>query len=185
MALNKTALSRMSVEQLEGKLSEAKARFAEASTNLSAARQSQILKTRTIRGKASQRKKELISQILKIEKQTGKVSAQIRQIQIASNIKFSQKKAAASRKVSLRRKELRDFGSYRTSMTNYEKVLAWCDDMNVDEETLDKLLEVYEISDLAAMSGDEFYDEVNSVVITSQQEEEVEESFPDLDTIMF
>lgn len=56
MNLTKETLMRLNVEQLEGKLSEAKAKFAEAATNLSIERQKQLLKTKAIKGKTSQRK---------------------------------------------------------------------------------------------------------------------------------
>ena len=45
-------------------------------------------------------------------------------------------------------------------MTDMEKIYAWCEDMDVSEEVLERLLELYSVEDLANMSGDDFYDEV-------------------------
>ena len=49
LGLSKESLSKMSIAQLEGKLMEAKEQFKAASTNLSEARQNQILKGKTIK----------------------------------------------------------------------------------------------------------------------------------------
>lgn len=160
MTLTKESLRKLSISQLEGKLAEIKAKYAEASTNLTLAKQAQILKTKTIRGKANKRKREMISQILKIEKEISKINTKIAQITLGNEIKFDKIKAAAKEKIALRAKELKETGTYKTSITNEEKVYAWCDDMNVSQEELDILLEMYTMEDLAEMSGDEFYDEV-------------------------
>ena len=45
-------------------------------------------------------------------------------------------------------------------MTDMEKIYAWCEDMDVSEEVLERLLEMYSVEDLSNMSGDDFYDEV-------------------------
>lgn len=185
MRITKEALSKMSISQLEGKLSESKAKFAEAATSLSAERQSQMLKARVIRGKAAQRRKELVSQILNIENSIEKIYAQTRITIAGSELKFNIKKAAASAKVELRRSELRNFGTYQTSLTDYEKILAWCDDMGIDEQTLNQLLNNYSLTDLAAMSGDEFYDQITTIEVPQQYNLEIRDSQPDLDTIMF
>lgn len=175
MRLSKESLSKMSLQQLEGKLSEVKSQFAEASTRLSAARQNQILKMRAVKGKAAQRKKELISQILSIQKQTQKVEAQTAQIEVGIRFKFDALKSAAAAKVSARRGELKTQGRYITSLSNYEKVLAWCSDMGVEKEELDLLLEIYTMDQLADMSGDDFYDEVRSAVHANAQFDDSDE----------
>ena len=160
MTLSRESLRKMSMSQLEGKLAEVKAKYSEASTNLTMAKEAQILKTKVIRGKGNKRKREMISQILKINKETQKINTKIKQISLGNEIKFTKIKVAARKKVALRAKELRETGAYKTSMTNEEKVYAWCYDMDVSQEELDILLEMYTMEDLAMMSGDDFYDEV-------------------------
>ena len=160
MTLSRESLRKMSMSQLEGKLAEVKAKYSEASTNLAVAKEAQILKTKVIRGKGNKRKREMIAQILKINRETQKINAKIQQISLGNEIKFAKVKAAARQKASLRTKELRETGTYKTSMSNTEKVYAWCYDMDVSQEELDILLEMYTMEDLAMMSGDDFYDEV-------------------------
>ena len=182
MTLNKESLSKMSITQLEGKLMEAKEQFKAASINLSEARQNQILKGKEIRGKANKRKAELIAQIMKINRATQKVNAQIAQIKFGSKMEFQAKKSAASKKVDMRRSELKSTGSYQTSLTNRELVYYWCDCMGFDEEDLEKLLQYYTFDELAEMSGDEFYDQMQDakagydpsdrVIFEPQEEEE-------------
>lgn len=59
--MNKEILSKMSVEQLESLLAEAKQEFRTAAANLNKARQDQLLKSKQVRGKTSKRKQALIS----------------------------------------------------------------------------------------------------------------------------
>ncbi len=163
MTVSRESLKKMSLEQLEGRLSEAKAKFVEASTQLSEARQAQILKTKQIKGKAAKRKKELIAQIVELEKQTAKVQAQTRKVAKGEQLKFEAQTSKASAKVRQRAQELKQTGSYRTSLSDYEKILSWCRDMGVDKDTLEELLNTYSLKELAHMSGDDFYDEVQSI----------------------
>lgn len=156
--ISKESLSKMSIQQLEGALMQAKEDFKAASTRLSEERQKQILKTKAIRGKASKRKQELISQIMNINRATQKIHAQIERISYGKMQKFEAKKWSASQKVKARKYELKSTGTYKTTMTDEEKVLAWCADMDISEETLEALLELYTMKELANMSGDEFYD---------------------------
>ena len=137
---------------------QAKEDFKAVSTRLSEERQKQILKTKAIRGKASKRKQELISQIMNINRATQKIHAQIERISYGKMQKFEAKKWSASQKVKARKYELKTTGAYKTAMTDEEKVLAWCADMDISEETLEALLELYTMEELANMSGDEFYD---------------------------
>lgn len=158
--ISKESLSKMSIAELEGKLMQAKEDFKAASTTLSEARQKQILKTKNIRGKAAKRKQELIAQIMKINKATQKVHAQIEKIQYGRVQEFEARKWGAAQKARMRKQELKATGTYQTSMSNMEKIYAWCEDMDVSEEVLEKLLEMYSVEELANMSGDDFYDEV-------------------------
>lgn len=158
--ISKESLSKMSIAELEGKLMQAKEDFKAASTTLSEARQKQILKTKNIRGKAAKRKQELIAQIMKINKATQKVHAQIEKIQYGRVQEFEARKWGAAQKARMRKQELKTTGTYQTSMSDMEKIYAWCEDMNVSEEVLKKLLEMYSVEELANMSGDDFYDEV-------------------------
>ena len=158
--ISKESLSKMSIAELEGKLMQAKEDFKAASTTLSEERQKQILKTKNIRGKAAKRRQELISQIMKINKATQKVHAQIERIQYGKVQEFEARKWGAAQKAKMRKQELKATGSYQTSMTDMEKIYAWCEDMDVSEEVLEKLLEMYSVEELANMSGDDFYDEV-------------------------
>ena len=68
--ISKESLSKLSIAELEGKLMQAKEDFKAASTALSEARQKQILKTKSIRGKAAKRKRELIAQIMRLNRAT-------------------------------------------------------------------------------------------------------------------
>lgn len=158
--ISKESLSKLSIIELEGKLMQAKENFKAASTTLSEARQKQILKTKSVRGKAAKRKRELIAQIMKINKATQRVNAQIEKIQFGNAQNFEAKKWSASQKARARKQELKQTGAYKTSMTDMEKIYAWCEDMHISEEVLERLLELYSVEDLANMSGDDFYDEV-------------------------
>lgn len=158
--ISKESLSKMSIAELEGKLMQAKEDFKAASTTLSEERQKQILKTKNIRGKAAKRKQELIAQIMKINKATQKVHAQIERIQYGRVQEFEARKWGAAQKAKMRKQELKNTGTYQTSMSDMEKIYAWCEDMDVSEEVLEKLLEMYTVEELANMSGDDFYDEV-------------------------
>lgn len=158
--ISKESLSKLSIIELEGKLMQAKEDFKAASTALSEARQKQILKTKSVRGKAAERKRELISQIMRLNRATQKVHAQIKKIQFGNAQNFEAKKWSASQKVKARKQELKQTGTYKTSMTDMEKIYAWCEDMHISEEVLERLLELYSVEDLANMSGDDFYDEV-------------------------
>ena len=139
---------------------QAKEDFKAASTALSEARQKQILKTKSVRGKAAKRKRELIAQIMRLNRATQKVHAQVERIQFGNVQEFEAKKWSASQKARARKQELKQTGTYKTSMTDMEKIYAWCEDMDVSEEVLERLLEMYSVEDLANMSGDDFYDEV-------------------------
>ena len=194
MTLTKETLSKMSIEQLEGKLAEAKSNFNQLSQTLSKERQKQILKSKAIRGKAAKRKAELISQILKIQRATGKVQAQINAIKFGAQKAFNVEVNAAIGKVKKRQEELKTFGSYRTSITDHEKILYWCECMHFDQEDLDKVLELYTEEQLAEMSGDEFYDEVRAARIgvdtkprdiTEEARKMTSFNIPQDDTIMF
>lgn len=158
--ISKESLSKMSIAELEGKLMQAKEDFKAASTTLSEERQKQILKTKNIRGKAAKRKQELIAQIMKINKATQKVHSQIERIQYGRVQEFEARKWGAAQKARMRKQELKNTGAYQTSMSDMEKIYAWCEDMDVSEEVLEKLLEMYTVEELANMSGDDFYDEV-------------------------
>lgn len=160
--ISKESLSKLSIAELEGKLMQAKEDFKAASTALSEARQKQILKTKSIRGKAAKRKRELIAQIMRLNRATQKVHAQVERIQFGNTQKFEAKKWRAAQKVKARKEELKRTGAYETVMTDMEKIYAWCEDMDVSEEILEKLLEPYSIEDLINMTGDEFYDEVQN-----------------------
>lgn len=158
--ISKESLSKLSIIELEGKLMQAKENFKAASTTLSEARQKQILKTKEVRGNAAKRKRELISQIMKINKATQRVNAQIKRIQFGNTQNFEAKKWSASQKVKARKQELKQTGTYKTAMTDMERIYAWCEDMHISEEVLERLLELYSVEELANMSGDDFYDEV-------------------------
>ena len=97
---------------------------------------------------------------MKINKATQKVHAQIERIQYGKVQEFEARKWGAAQKAKMRKQELKATGSYQTSMTDMEKIYAWCEDMDVSEEVLEKLLEMYSVEELANMSGDDFYDEV-------------------------
>lgn len=169
--ISKESLSKMSIAELEGKLMQAKEDFKAASTTLSEERQKQILKTKNIRGKAAKRKQELIAQIMKINKATQKVHAQIERIQYGKVQEFEAKKWGAAQKAKMRKQELKNTGTYQTPMSDMEKIYAWCEDMDVSEEVLEKLLEMYSAEELANMSGDDFYDEVQDARFDLNQEE--------------
>lgn len=157
--MTKTSLSKMSVAELEGKLIEVKENFRASAMNLNLARQNQILKGKAIRGKTSERKSALISQILKIQQATNKNLAAVQQINAQNNMAYQNSLAAAARMVEKRREELRRYGEYMTRLSNKEKVMAWAYDMGVDKDTLDIMVAIYGWDELAAMSGDEFYDQ--------------------------
>lgn len=169
--ISKESLSKMSIAELEGKLMQAKEDFKAASTTLSEERQKQILKTKNIRGKAAKRKQELIAQIMKINKATQKVHAQIERIQYGKVQEFEARKWGAAQKAKMRKQELKTTGAYQTSMSDMEKIYAWCEDMDVSEEVLEKLLEMYSVEELANMSGDDFYDEVEDARFDLSHEE--------------
>lgn len=169
--ISKESLRRLSLEELEGKLLQAKENFKAAAINLSEARQQQILKTKTIKGKVSKRKQELISQILQIQKATKKLNSQIEKIATGKDSKFEALKWSASKKIKQRKQELKEYGAYRTVITNEEKVLAWCEDMDISRETLEKLLEIYTMDDLAALSGDDFYDAAREALFKSSEQD--------------
>ena len=169
--ISKESLSKMSIAELEGKLMQAKEDFKAASTTLSEERQKQILKTKNIRGKAAKRKQELIAQIMKINKATQKVHSQIERIQYGKVQEFEARKWGAAQKAKMRKQELKNTGTYQTSMSDMEKIYAWCEDMDVSEEVLEKLLEMYSVEELANMSGDDFYDEVEDARFDLSHEE--------------
>ena len=164
-SLTKTSLSKMSVSELEGKLIEVKENFKASAMNLNQARQNQILKGKAIRGKTSERKSALISQILKIQQATNKNNAAIKQINVQNKMAYQNGLAAAARMVEKRREELRRYGEYMTRLSNKEKVMAWAYDMDIDKDTLDILVAAYGWDGLAAMSGDEFYDQAQYTTI--------------------
>lgn len=164
--ISKESLMGMNVNQLKGKLAEAKAKFAQNATGLSEERQAQILKTKQIRGNAANKKRELISQIMRIERQTAKVEAQRNKITVGENIKFDIEVSKAAEKVRARKIELKTTGTYQTSISGYERILSMAYDMDVDKETFDALLENFTLEELEAMSGDDFYDEIKSIGLT-------------------
>ncbi len=176
--ISKESLSKLSIAELEGKLMQAKEDFKAASTTLSEARQKQILKTKEVRGKAAKRKRELISQIMKLNRATQKINAQVERIQFGNVQNFEAKKWSASQKAKARKQELKQTGTYKTSMTDMEKIYAWCEDMNVSEEVLERLLELYGVEALANMSGDDFYDEVLNARLDLSSEEFFETFVP-------
>lgn len=185
MKTSKESLRGLSVQQLEGRLMDAKARFAEASTQLSAARQSQILKTKQVKGKASARKRELISQILELERQTARVEAQRSKITVGENIKFNIEVSKAAAKVRIRAVELKTTGAYKTQLTDYERILSMAADMGADKETFDALLENFTLKELQAMSGDDFYDEVNSIMRSEEIQSRMKDERPTIASITF
>lgn len=95
-----------------------------------------------------------------MQRETQKINAKIAKIAYGQTKAWETQVSSAVSKYRKRKNELKNFGTYKTTMTDKEKVLYWCDCMGFDEEDLNKLLEVYDWSDLANMSGDEFYDEV-------------------------
>lgn len=90
--MNKESLRKLTIQELEGQLMEAKENYKAATMALSIERQNQLLKTKKIRGKASKRKQELIEQILKIQRETQRAQAKIEVIKASSeSIKSSYK----------------------------------------------------------------------------------------------
>lgn len=83
--MNKESLKKLTVQELEGQLMEVKENFRQASSTLAIERQKQLAKTKIIRGNAKKRKKELIEQILKIQRETQRVQAKIQAIEIKNN----------------------------------------------------------------------------------------------------
>lgn len=170
--MNKESLKKLTIQELEGTLMQAKEDFKAASTGLSEVRQNQLLKTKALRGKASKRKQELIAQIIKINKATQKVHTQIERISYRKMQKFEAMKWSASQKGKQRRRELKIYGTYKTSMTDEDSVLVWCYDMGISEETLEILLKQYTMNDLANMSGDEFYDKAQLAEYNSRDNDD-------------
>lgn len=90
--MNKESLRKLTIQELEGQLIEVKENYKAATIAFSVERQKQLLKSKTIKGKASKRKEELIRQILKIQKETQRIQAQTLAVQAAStSIKTSYK----------------------------------------------------------------------------------------------
>lgn len=79
--MTKESLRKLNVQELENQLSVHKENLKNLSSTLSAERQAQILKQKTIRGNAKKRKEELIRQILQLQKEERRVQAKINAIQ--------------------------------------------------------------------------------------------------------
>ena len=86
--LSKESLKRLTIQELEGQLVQVKATFRETSSLLAIERQQQLAKAKQIKGKSNKRKKQLIEQILKIQKETQRVQAKIEQINMQSKIRL-------------------------------------------------------------------------------------------------
>lgn len=89
--MNKESLRKLTIQELEGQLIAVKEQFRNASSNLAIERQQQLAKTKVIRGGGKKRKKELIEQILKIQRETQRVEAKIEQIKIRNSMTFNSK----------------------------------------------------------------------------------------------
>lgn len=89
--MNKESLKKLTIQELEGQLIAVKEQFRNASSNLAIERQQQLAKTKVIRGGGKKRKKELIEQILKIQRETQRVEAKIEQIKIRNSMTFNSK----------------------------------------------------------------------------------------------
>ena len=90
--VTKETLRKLTLVELEGQLESQKEAFRAASSNLSRARQEQILKQKEIRGKASKRKQALIEQILKLQRETQKINVKVETLKIQSeSVKLSYK----------------------------------------------------------------------------------------------
>lgn len=183
--ISKESLSKMSIRELEGRLMQAKEDFKASSAILSKERQKQILKTKAIRGNNLKRKQELIRQIMKINKATAKVQSQIIKIKVGNQQSFAQKTLNASVKMQKRKEELKKFGTYQTSITDEERVLAYCRDMGYTEEDLQKALEYYTIEELADMPGQEFYDEVHEAKRAGNRNEQMTFDVPEEESLDF
>lgn len=83
--MNKESLRKLTIQELEGQLMEAKENFRQASSTLAIERQKQLAKMKVVRGKGNKRKQELIEQILKIQKETRRVQTKIQEIEIKNN----------------------------------------------------------------------------------------------------
>lgn len=158
--MTRERLQRMSLAELEAKLSEVRSKFLDVTQDLSRARREQILKSRKIRGSANEKKARLISQIRKLEASIEKVETKISLINFQKSSEFDRMVAAATDKVESRKLELKMTGAYSTVLNTKDKVLYWCGCMGYDWEDLDMMLEYYTWEDLEDMEGDEFYDEV-------------------------
>lgn len=183
--ISKESLKGLSVNQLRGKLAEAKAKFAQNAIGLSEERQAQILKTKQIRGNAANQKRELISQIMNLERQTAKVETQRGKIDVGEDIKFNIKVSNAVEKVNIRKIELKTIGSYQTALSDEERLYALCNDMQVSRETFNELLKNYTLEELANMSGDDIYDEVTLIARSEEIEERARERRAPGDNVMF
>ena len=115
--MTRESLRKLNVQELENQLSIQKENLQNLSSTLNAARQAQILRTKTIRGNAKKRKEELIRQILQLQKEAGKVQAKINAIQVRNEMN-TQKKAG---KVQVKIKEIQVINEMNTHLAvNYE-----------------------------------------------------------------
>lgn len=167
LGLSKENLSKMSVGQLKGKLIQVEGEFLKKSSNIyTPERQEQILKGKTIKGSTKQQKQALISQINKIQNATNKIETITIKINYHADTEFDNAVTAARLKVLRRQEELLKKGLYETHLSAKEKVYYWCDCMGFSRSDLNLLLAVYTFEELAEMSGDEFYDEMQDMKLS-------------------
>ena len=84
--MTKESLRKLNVQELENQLSVHRENLKNLSSTLSAARQAQILKQKTVRGSAKKRKEELIRQILQLQKEERRVQAKINEIKVRNEL---------------------------------------------------------------------------------------------------
>lgn len=104
--LSKEGLKKLNIQELEGQLREVKSEFRKASQQLSIERQMQLAKTKAIKGKGSKRKKELIEQILKMQRETQRVNAKIAQIKLQAEMPA--KVSFSAGKIKIKSPSIRD-----------------------------------------------------------------------------
>lgn len=86
--MNKESLKKLTIEELRGQLVVAKENYRAAASELAIERQKQLAKAKAIKGKGAKQKKELIEQILKMERETQRVRAKINQIQMQADMPY-------------------------------------------------------------------------------------------------
>lgn len=87
--MNKESLKRLTIEELRGQLVAVKESYRAAASELAVERQAQLAKAKAIKGKGAKQKRELIEQILKMERETQRVRAKINQIKMQSNLPYN------------------------------------------------------------------------------------------------